>query len=189
MTYDITEVITANRLLLGRNNFRNLNHVVEEQGITFKDRLGRNDVINKCWQTLLHRLVPDLCERPKWHKTDFEPEPGDYVLFCHLESKAGPEHQVWKVGMITRIEKSASSPSTPKYFLEYRQVIRQKDKKPEEWKVAVQETDRHLRDLVLLFTEAELRSAQGSEEHLKRLAKSLTKKPKEKKKVQFKKYS
>ena len=186
MTYDITEIITANRLLLGRNNFRNLNHIVEEQGITFKDRLGRNDLINKSWQTLLHRLVPDLCERPKWHKTDLQPEPGDYVLFCHLESKAGPEHEVWKVGMITRIEESASSPSTLKYFIEYRQVIKQKDKKPEEWKVAIQETDRHLRDLVLLFTESELRSAPGSEEHLKRLARSLTSKPKGKKRVRFK---
>ena len=88
--------------------------------------------------------------------------------------------------MITRIEESASSPSTLKYFIEYRQVIKQKDKKPEEWKVAIQETDRHLRDLVLLFTESELRSAPGSEEHLKRLAKSLTSKPKGRKRVRFK---
>ena len=53
--------------------------------------------------------------------------------------------------------------------MEYRQVIKQKDEKPEEWSVAVQTTDRHLRDLVLLFTEAELKSLPGSEEHLKRL--------------------
>ena len=187
MSHDITGVITANRLLLGRNNFRSLSHVIEEKGVTFKDRLSRNDLINQSWQTLLYRLVPDLCERPKWHKTsDVRPEPGDYVLFCHVESKAGPEHQIWKVGLVTHIEDSKSSPSTAKYFLEYRQVIKQKNKKPEEWKVAIQTTDRHLRDLVLLFTEAELNSAPGSEEHLRRLASSMKTKSKNGKRVQFK---
>ncbi len=170
MSYDITGIITANRLLLGRNNFRSLSQVIEEEGVTYKDRLSRNDVINKSWQTLLQRLVPDLCERPKWHKdNNILPEEGDYVLFCHKESRAGPEHEYWKVGLIIKIEKSESSPSTNKYYLEYRQVIKQKDEKPEEWSVAVQTTDRHLRDLVLLFTEAELKSLPGSEEHLKRL--------------------
>ena len=170
MSYDVTEVITANRLLLGRNNFRSLAQVIEEEGVTYKDRLSRNNVINKSWQTLLQRLVPDLCERPKWHKSgEILPEIGDYVIFCHLESRAGPEHNYWKVGLVTKIEESESSPSTNKYYLEYRQVVKQKKKKPAEWSVVTQTTDRHLRDLVLLFTEAELRSAPGSEEHIRRL--------------------
>ena len=33
--------------------------------------------------------------------------------------------------------------------------------------MATQVTDRHMRDLVLLFTEAELKSLPGSEEHLR----------------------
>ena len=170
MSYDVTEIITANRLLLGRNNFRSLSHVLEEEGVTYNDRLSRNNMINKSWQTLLQRLIPDLTERPKWHKSgSIQPEVGDYVIFCHKESRAGPEHAEWKVGLVIKIEESESSPSTSKYYLEYRQVIKQKNKKPEDWKVATQVTDRHMRDLVLLFTEAELKSLPGSEEHLRRL--------------------
>ena len=186
MSYDVTEIISANRLLLGRNNFRSLSQVLEEEGVTYKDRLSRNDLINKSWQTLLQRLVPDLCERPKWHKdSSIQPEEGDYVLFCHKESRAGREHEDWKVGLVTKIEKSESSPSTNKYYLEYRQVIKQKNKKPEEWKVAIQTTDRHLRDLVLLFTEDELKSQPGSEEHLRRLTAAPAGKGIRVKKVRF----
>ena len=186
MSYDITEIITANRLLLGRNNFRSLSHVLEEEGVTYKDRLSRNDMINKSWQTLLQRLIPDLSERPKWHKSSsIQPEVGDYVFFCHRESSAGGEHEEWKVGLVIKIEESESSPSTSKYYLEYRQVIKQKNKKPEDWKVAIQVTDRHMRDLVLLFTEAELKSLPGSEEHIRRLTAAPVGVKSSVKKVQF----
>ena len=41
--------------------------------------------------------------------------------------------------------------------------------RPEEWKVAKNLTNRHLRELVLLFTMEEVKSPPGSPEHLKRL--------------------
>ena len=170
MSYDVTEIITANRLLLGRNNFRNLVHVVEEEKVTFKDRLTRNDLINKSWFTLLNRLVPDLVERPKWHRpSEIIPVPGDYVLFCHKESSAGHEHENWKVGLVLRVENSKSSPRSQVYTLEYRTVVKQMNKKPEDWIVAKNLTDRHLRELVLLFTMDEIKSLPGSNEHLRRL--------------------
>ena len=43
------------------------------------------------------------------------------------------------------------------------------NKKPEDWIVAKNLTDRHLRELVLLFTMDEIKSLPGSNEHLRRL--------------------
>ena len=102
-------------------------------------------------------------------QSEIIPVPGDYVLFCHKESSAGHEHENWKVGLVLRVENSKSSPRSTVYIIEYRAVVKQKDKKPEEWKVAKNLTNRHLRELVLLFTMEEIKSPPGSEEHLRRL--------------------
>jgi len=170
LNYDVTEVLTPNRLLLGRNNQRSPNYFLEEKGVTHQDRLTKNNKILQAFFTLLSRLVPELVERPIWHKSsDILPRVGDYCLFCHRESSAGKEHERWKVGLVVKIRDSESSPRSKVYVLEYRTVVRQKSEKPAEWKVSIQTTDRDARSLVILFTEEELKSDIGSEEHLSRL--------------------
>ena len=174
LNYDVTEVLTPNRLLLGRNNQRSPNYVLEEKGVTYKDRLTKNNKILQAFFTLLNRLVPELVERPIWHKSsEILPRIGDYCMFCHRESSAGKEHERWKIGLVVNIRNSESSPQSRVYVLEYRSVVKQKSKKPAEWNVSIQTTDRDARSLVILFTEEELESKIGSEEHLSRLREKI----------------
>ena len=174
LNYDVTEVLTPNRLLLGRNNQRSPNYVLEEKGVTYKDRLTKNNKILQAFFTLLNRLVPELVERPIWHKSsEILPRIGDYCMFCHRESSAGKEHERWKIGLVVNIRNSESSPQSKVYVLEYRSVVKQKSKKPAEWSVSIQTTDRDARSLVILFTEEELESKVGSEEHLSRLREKI----------------
>ena len=65
---DLNEIVTPNRLLLGRNNQRSPTFVAEfETGLQqYDERLLRNSTINHTWYELLLKMVPDLVFRPKW---------------------------------------------------------------------------------------------------------------------------
>ena len=175
LSYDISAIITPNRLLLGKNNQRSPNCVIEEKGVTYKERLSKNNRIMEAFYTLLNRLTPDLIERPKWHKSsEILPKVSDYVLFCHRESSTGAEHEKWKIGRIIEIKDSESNSKTKIYVIEYRTAVKQKKKKAADWKVTKLVTDRHPRELVVLFTMEELSSELGSEEHLARLKEKIS---------------
>ena len=179
LSYDVSEIITPNRLLLGKNNQRSPNLVIEEKGVTYKERLSKNNKIMQAFFTLLNRLTPDLIERPKWHKsTEIFPKVGDYCMFCHRESSTGAEHEKWKIGRIIEIKDSESNSKTKIYVIEYRTAVKQKKKKAADWKVTKLVTDRHPRELVVLFTMEELSSEFGSEEHLARLKEKISQGPK-----------
>ena len=99
---DLNEIVTPNRLLLGRNNQRSPTFVAEfETGLQqYDERLLRNSTINHTWYELLLKMVPDLVFRPKWFdNTIHKPQVGDYVFFRHKESTMGPEHHVWRIGV------------------------------------------------------------------------------------------
>ena len=180
LSYDVSEIITPNRLLLGKNNQRSPNCVIEEKGVTYKERISKNNKIVQAFFTLLNRLTPDLIERPKWHKSsEILPQVGDYCLFCHRESSAGAEHEKWKIGRIIEIKDSESNSKTKIYVIEYRTAVKQKKKKAADWKVTRLVTDRHPRELVILFTMEELSSELGSEEHLARLKEKISQGPKD----------
>ena len=173
MTSDVNEILTPNRLLLGRNNDRTPCFVEDCLSPTYSERLLRNSAINRAWFTMLTKLVPTLSYRPKWHDTSENPPViGDYVLFLFKESKMGREHEEWKPGQIYDISKSENS-NTFIFYIEYRILIRKKGDKVENSKVETHTTSRVLRELVLLYTEEELSSLHGSPEHLKRLSKKL----------------
>ena len=109
---DLNEIVTPNRLLLGRNNQRSPTFVAEfETGLQqYDERLLRNSTINHTWYELLLKMVPDLVFRPKWFdNTIHKPQVGDYVFFRHNESTMGPEHHVWRIGLVIRIKKSECS--------------------------------------------------------------------------------
>ena len=116
LTTDLNEIVTPNRLLLGRNNQRSLTFVAEfETGLQqYNERLLRNSTINDTWYELLLKMVPDLVFRPKWFdNTIHKPQVGDYVFFRHNESTMGPEHHVWRIGLVIRIKKSECSTTHP----------------------------------------------------------------------------
>ena len=170
LTTDLNDIATPNRLLLGRNNQRSPTFVAEFEsgGQQYSDRLLKNSEINYAWYELLLKMVPSLVFRPKWFKDQIhKPKVGDYVLFRHNESTMGPEHSVWRIGLVIRTKLSECS-TTWEYLLSYQCAIRRKDMKAEDWPIERHETLRSGREVVLLLTEEEIASPPGSDAHRNR---------------------
>ena len=169
LTNDIHEVLTPNRLLLGRNNERSPTYVHESEGVGYENRLLQNSRINQAWFSMLLKLTADLVYRPKWHEdSKCLPVCGDVVLFLHKESRVGREHEIWKQGIIASIEDSKSS-NTKIYEIEYRTCIKRKGQKIQDAKVETMTTTRTLREIVMLYSVEEINSERGSREHVARL--------------------
>ena len=100
------DIITANRLKLGRNNNRSLEGWFDlEKGSGPDALLRRNQDLQKVWyQTFIdsiHHLIP----RPaKWSKSD-PLNVGDVVVFTYTENAMGKSRDVWKLGKIEKIVK------------------------------------------------------------------------------------
>ena len=97
------EIITANRLKLGRNNFRSL----EGSGITIDSNpslaklLERNREIYSCWYQFFISNIHQLMMIPnKWLKTGRLPTVDDIVLFIFTDSNFSKQSIVWKLGRV-----------------------------------------------------------------------------------------
>ena len=99
------DVITANRLKLGRNNNRSLEGSVSlPRGVGADTLLKRNQDIQRVWYQMLIDRIHHLIPRPaKWKKTD-EVRVDDICLFIYSENSA-MKKDVWKLGRITEIPK------------------------------------------------------------------------------------
>ena len=82
------DLITPNRLLLGRNNDRcPVGSMSTEPD--FDKLIAENEAIFLSWfENWLLSHVPKLMEQPKWFKSDQDLQVGDIVLFLKEESKA-----------------------------------------------------------------------------------------------------
>ena len=98
------DIITANRLLLGRNNNRCPSGPLTAQE-SFKRILETNSKIYDTWfQSWLKSYVPTLIDRPKWITSNYEAMVGDVVLFLKSEKEFEKDYQYGiihavKVGM------------------------------------------------------------------------------------------
>ena len=95
------DLITPNRLLLGRNNDRSpvgtLSITVDVGKI-----ISQNQNIFKAWfQAWLTSCVPSLMHQPKWFKSDSDPKVGDVVLFLKSEKEFD---QIYQYGLITDLK-------------------------------------------------------------------------------------
>ena len=99
------DVITANRLKLGRNNNRSLEGSVSlPRGVGADTLLKRNQDIQRVWYQMLIDRIHHLIPRPaKWKKTD-EVRVDDICLFIYSENSA-MKKDIWKLGRITEIPK------------------------------------------------------------------------------------
>ena len=99
----VWDLITPNRLMLGRNQFRSLEGWIDlTKGQDCAELLRRNQQIISTWYSLfldrLHYLIP----RPsKWQKTDVV-NIGDTVMFLYSETP-GTKVDKWKIGVISAI--------------------------------------------------------------------------------------
>jgi hypothetical protein len=96
------ELLTPNRLLLGRNNFRALGLDGFRLERNFQKILDSNCRIFHQWYQLFLARFHLFAIRPsKWATTDFRlPETGDIVLFLISDSGQGKTKETWKVGVV-----------------------------------------------------------------------------------------
>ena len=101
------EILTANRLLLGRNNSRSL----EGQGFNINaskiptNILEKNRMIYHTWMQLFIDNIHMLTMRPaKWNKTSRLPVIDDIVLFTLTDCGYDKKGITWKLGQITKCE-------------------------------------------------------------------------------------
>lgn len=101
----VWDLITPNRLILGRNNQRSLTDWVKITAGSDSERLVRkNREILETWYTIfldrLHHLMP---RPPKWNRTD-PVSVDDVVLFLFSEN-VGNKIDNWKIGKVKRVVK------------------------------------------------------------------------------------
>ena len=101
--FENLDLITPNRLLMGRNNSR----CPSEKMIVSSD-LGRileqNDEIFEVWfRAWLTSCVPNLMLHPKWFKSDSDPQIGDVVLFLKSDKEF---ERLYQYGIICDMKKS-----------------------------------------------------------------------------------
>ena len=102
------DIITPNRLLLGRNNNRNLNGWFKiTKGTDSETLLRKNQEIMKSWYSIFNDRLHLLIPRPaKWQRTD-PVHIGDTVLFLANETP-GTKANAWKLGLVKEIPKKNS---------------------------------------------------------------------------------
>ena len=100
------EIITPNRLLMGRNNYRSL----EGAGITLDmsynltSLLDRNREIYKNWFEIFISNIHLLDLRPnKWLKSSRSPVKDDIVLFIYNDSGCSKNEITWKLGKVIAV--------------------------------------------------------------------------------------
>ena len=136
------DLITPNRLILGRNNDRcgNAPLVICPD---HKKMIETNAKIFRAWfETWLVSYVPTLVERSKWHNSDQPVNIGDIVLFLKSEREFDLQYQY---GMISDLKKSRDG--------HIRQVTVQYQNSNEPTK---RTTQRGVRDLVVISPVDEL---------------------------------
>ena len=91
------DLITPNRLILGRNNDRCPNAPLL-MCADHKTLLENNALIFRSWfKAWITSYVPLLIERPKWHSNTKEMSIGDIVLFLKSEREYDEQYQYGKV--------------------------------------------------------------------------------------------
>ena len=122
--FEMMDIITPNRLLLGRNNDRtpDLPLTVSEG---YDKILAENKKIHEAWfECWLMSHVPKLVEQPKWFYSDRDLKKGDIVLFLKQESVLCNTYQY---GMIESIEQERDG-KIRKVHVKYRNSSEETDR-------------------------------------------------------------
>ena len=92
------DLITPNRLLLGRNNNRSpVGALTLSEDVT-KIITQNQDIFTAWFHAWLVSCVPKLMHHPKWFNSDSDPKLGDVVLFLKSEKEF---EQIYQYGIIT----------------------------------------------------------------------------------------
>ena len=97
------DILTPNRLMLGRNNDRcpvGAVTVTSDVKKIIHANVNIFDIWFKCW---LISYVPTLMSQPKWYKSDRDSKVGDVVLFLKSEKEFDKQYQY---GIVTSVKVS-----------------------------------------------------------------------------------
>ena len=111
------EILTPNRLILGRNNVRSLEKL-DRSGTDLDGIFEKNLKIQRNFYELLMKNVFELVPQPKWYKSDNYLKVGDIVLYVHKESAYTSDH-FWRLG---RVREIIAKTKPVKAVIEYRNV-------------------------------------------------------------------
>ena len=96
------EIITPNRLKLGRNNFRSLEGSFSLKGSTAQDLLEKNKKIQQIWyQTFIDRLHHLIPKPAKWNNTE-SISVDDICIFIYNENPS-MNADIWKLGRVVEV--------------------------------------------------------------------------------------
>ena len=94
------DIITPNRLIMGRNNNRCPNAPLEISR-DYKRIIQTNaDIFNAWFREWLTSNVPSFIERPKWHTSDTNVNIGGVILFIKSEQEYDIQYQYGVVSSI-----------------------------------------------------------------------------------------
>ena len=91
------DLITPNRLRLGRNNERSPASVLNVTNDPSKFAKVNENIFNSWFEAWLVSHVPKLMNQPKWYNSDRDLKPGDIVLFLKNEKELCNDYQYGKV--------------------------------------------------------------------------------------------
>ena len=93
------DILSPNRLLLGRNNSRSPTAPLEIKHDVRKIIQTNNEIFQTWFKDWLISYVPTLIEKPKWFKTERNITVGDVVLFLKSEQEFDRQYQY---GIVTK---------------------------------------------------------------------------------------
>ena len=136
------DLITPNRLLLGRNNERAATGPTTRAKCT--KLIQQNDEIFKAWWMAWRdeRLITYIPQK-KWKTTTYQPKPGDIVVFPKDDKEQKIGHPIWRTGRIRTLETSEADLLNRGVIIEYRNAGEKK----------LRPTRRTIREIAILHEE------------------------------------
>ena len=99
--YENMDLLTPNRLRLGRNNNRSLTAPMLVTNHPSKILADNTKIFNTWFDVWLVSHVPKLIEQPKWFKTDRDIQHGDVILFIKQDNALS---KIYQYGMVHQTE-------------------------------------------------------------------------------------
>jgi len=100
--FEFEDLITPNRLLLGRNNDRCPTEPLTMSNDSDKIIRSNKKIFEAWFECWLTSHVPSLMFQPKWFNSDRDLNPGDVVLFTKQESSISSSYQYGLIKSVNR---------------------------------------------------------------------------------------
>ena len=95
--FEMSDLLTPNRLLLGRNNDRSPTEPLSVSNDYDKIIRANKKIYDAWFECWLTAHVPSLMNQPKWFNNDTDIKPGDIVLFTKQESSLASTYQFGRI--------------------------------------------------------------------------------------------